>query len=392
MLYASAIDGECMKITRNFFLGACCITASFLLVTYLGLYGLLYSFDGNIVADAFSLEQSLKFYNLYDGGLAALSEVYTKAKSFFGVSLIYYWSSTKIGLYTDTLTNLVLTITTWRYTCELAKVYNANNSMVLCNAIIFWFINPYYLAILFYPNKEIPLLLLTVAFVYKVINRNFLTAFLIIWFTYYIRDGYAIVLLTTYCIFMLVMHFKIHPKWVVFVVIAILYMFQNGGLSSLGGAFERNAYIGTLYGQHGASNLAIFIQKFIGNWLNLGLRSQFMSVTGIYLLNIGLWLLGIMVAIALPLSVYYFVKFDEKMFLLNCLVLGMITALLYSSYIQPRYFFPLIPIFLIITSKIHPLIFLILSTITLLLNPFLFHFDLLPPLQEGIPNSAMRSF
>lgn len=348
---------------------------------------------GTFVVDAVSLKHSLKAYDILNGGVGRFIEIFGEAKSFAALAIIYLFTATQWGYLCDLLTNIILILLTCREVLKINKKYgDCGNNLLFIYFAIFIFINPYINSVSAFPNKEIPLMLLSSIFAAGLLSGAYIKVFVVIFITYFVRDGYAIVLLLATCLYYWFQKFKITHILSISLLLFLSLLVSLEDFSFFGGAFARNTAVGSIYQNNNIFKVNNVAFDFVYNYITLGVRTQFFSSTSLYVLNVGLWLLGVVLLIALPTALMEMKDQSRLKVLIGSLLLCVMLALLYSSYNQPRYFMPLLPLMLITLLKVHPRTTFTILCFTIFLNPVLYYLGMLPPLQIGIdPESAMRA-
>lgn len=348
--------------------------------------------QGIFVVDAVSLKLSLLTYKIIDVGLNSLSDIISSVFSFYALLIVYYFSSTEYGFLIDFITNLLLTLITYRNIFHLIRLSELEYPNFLLYSTVFWLLNPYLLCVMLFPNKEILLALVSSAFALSLLRRRYIIASLYIFGAYFIRDGHAIALSCAGLAYYLITHTPV-KGWQIFIAILIvLFTVSINDLSQFGGAFERNANLGSsgsVYESGPGSNANKLLSIFV-NWLNLGFRPQFFGHEGLYFLNIGFWLLGIATFITLPIAFYNVLISSQRDLLSSLLIVSILAALVVSSYSQQRYFLPFLPFMMLLMTRVRVLYVAITFPTSLLIVLILSQLNSLPPEQIGISQQQLR--
>lgn len=345
---------------------------------------------GVFVVDAISLKRSLLIYDVPKYGFSQIIGIYQEAKSFIALTILYYFSPTPWGFFSDFITNFILVGFTCAGILKLASIECKDRKKISIFIATFILLNPYILALMLFPNKEIPLMFLSVSFALSVMSKKYISVFLLILITYFIRDGHALVFLLSYLIYFGLKKYNINAALVFFVIILFLIAASFIDLSALGGPFERNVSVGNLYKLNQLSAEGSLLYSAIYNSITQAFRMQFLSESSVYTINIGLWLLGICVFCTIPISIMRF-SINSKFITINdILLVATFTAILFSSFEQPRYFLAALPNILVLLSKFKIRSVYMICATTILINPLLLSLDLLPPVQVGVDTLQLQ--
>lgn len=345
---------------------------------------------GLFVVDAVSLKKSLLIYNILNSGFDSLTGVIGQVLSFYSLFILYFWTGAPFGFPLDFLTNLLLSILAWKNTLAIARLEASKVPNLYFYALIFWFLNPYCLSVMLFPNKEIFLFFLTTGFAKNVISGKYFWALLYLPIVYVTRDGHALALLASILAYLGIKHLRVKGWQIISLAFLLVSIASQIDLTVLGGAFERNVSVGQSgsYGS-GGNNLNPLAAAII-NWLNFSFRPQFFSAEGVYVINFGFWLLGISVFFALPKAYLTIWKSSQSNLFSSLLLFSISMALVVSSYSQQRYFLPFLPMIIIILAGFRPRIVFSFLLMTLVTYPILDKLNLLPPLQVGVSSSNLR--
>ena len=361
---------------------------------YISLQIILFHFGiitGLFVPDAISLKRSLLIYDVMQLGFGSLDQIFNQVFSFYSLFILYYFTTSEYGFIIDLLVNLILTTLTWHNMLIFIKLGCTNRKNILSYSIIFWFLNPYYLSLMMFPNKEILLFFLTTLFARLVIEKKYIFAFIILPIVYVTRDGHAIALLCSLIAYFGMKSMRINGIFIIVLAVLLIALISSVDKSHFGGAFERNASVASEHYSSGSNVSNNKVLMVFVNWLNLAFRPQFLSNEGFYLINIGLWLSGITVFLSLPICFYNIITHNKKYLFGSLLVFSIFIALIVSSYSQQRYFLVFLPFLIILLTKIKPSLVYFILLCTIILNPFLYYAGILPPLQEGISINELRA-
>jgi hypothetical protein len=257
-------------------------------------------------------------------------------------------------------------------------------AIVICNF--------YLLEVLFYPNKEIPLIFLTNAFIYYVIVRqNTLLVLMILLLSFLIRDGHGVILTLTY---FAITFFRVtltkHPLWIlffVFILFSILSLDLIAGLDILGDynyVLTRNINLASNPDSvlsesilTGLPSYFAFPIKVFNHFVGSVLRPQIIDGNDrLYFSGVALWQNGMI--IFLGMSSWLFILYHSKKWGDNVMIIGVtltLGLLLISagSYTQARYLMPYmfwLTAGFVMTLKLHQIV--VASLALLILAAFLF--------------------
>ncbi|AYJ79913.1 hypothetical protein AN286_06985 [Aliarcobacter cryaerophilus ATCC 43158] len=229
------------------------------------------------------------------------------------------------------------------------------------NKVVFLLLlNPYNLLVINYINKEIVLQFLIILFFYYFFkDKKLITILFLSTIVFFIRDAYGAILLGFY-IFSIIFknNFKI-GIWIAFILLYVvqLFIFQfsdfpliERNLDSTNNSFEHSSQI-----LQDAQGIFYFLYKIIGNIVSLSLRPAFVTSTdGIFLLGIGYYFLGWVLLLTYVINIYGILtthityKF-KLIFYFQIFSLLMVSQ---SFFIMPRYLFPFLPIYLLLSIYI----------------------------------------
>jgi hypothetical protein len=240
------------------------------------------------------------------------------------------------------------------------------------------FFNPYLFLAMPGPNKEIPLLLITIYCVYVVLsaNKNFILtmiAFFLAFIAYYLRDGYGIFLLLTLSLFTFLKSDKVRRYSLLILFIPIVSI-AYPVLAEFIPIFERNSNsaneisnlnlaVGSIYSALGLDELNPFsalMGFFIRVFYNLMTQALFpvffTSDGGINWLGVCYWINGILIIIFFPSCIRVFFsrnEFEKNIKILSGICIGTLFLISISLYVQPRYLMPVIPIASLVNASLY---------------------------------------
>ncbi len=312
---------------------------------------------GIFIPDVSKMSQTLDYIN--EGSTDAISS------GFFGIYLIY-----KPAWIIHPAFCIIINLIFIYYSFKLIRdVFVINGHL---KSVVYWglLLNPYLFLAVTGPNKEIPLIFGTL-YILKVLilkpRLGLLKACLLLFFMFFIRDGYAVILALSLILFSSSWgsskrKFLLGILFLSLVAVSIDWVFENLTV------FERNVILSQTIGQDQNSSAFIgdfltsnngfiasifkYLIRFIYNSFTLGLYPVIFSTNGsIYLLGMAYWFFGITVALCVITIGYIHFKriihnspspeLFHKITYWSCFVLLAISV---SLFIQPRYFMPVLPI------------------------------------------------
>ena len=207
--------------------------------------------------------------------------------------------------------------------------------------------NFYILGVLFFPNKEIPLIFLTNVFIYyAIVKRDFRVSAVIIPITYFFRDSYPVMLFLLLISISVLKYFKYKgPYLFVFIVFILFSLFSIKNIQSLGISPEYTIWIDRNVGlgeqsDSILSNVPSYIAypaRVFNHTFGSALRPQLMDVNDrIYFHGIGLWQLGVSIMIGLLSWLYSIRSFSKANKEVMLLAVTIILFLLFISFLNKR--------------------------------------------------------
>ena len=365
----------CLLVIGSFFI--------LLFQNHVAIFGHI-GFGGLFVNDTLGMEENLKrFAEDSDGNFTGI----------YGVMLLYYPSFYLTRAYTlfVNVTFLIFAAIYFLETLFKLRVRLSLEKVILIFVIILS--NLYILQVLYFPNKEIPLILLTNLFLYHfVINKKYTLIFIIILITLFIRDGHALILTLTFILATLFNEF-IKRKPIVFLIL-ILALFSILSLEVIGSIgilgeynyiLDRNLDLAnnpdSVVSSSILNTVPVYIaypMKVINHFISSAIRPQFIDINNrVYVAGLGLWQNGIIILLGIS-SWIHLIRRNENS---NIVIIGAIIILgllliSVGSFTQPRYMMPYIfwlaaGIVLILDIKkiiIFVLIIFLISLLFLFLN------------------------
>ncbi len=207
--------------------------------------------------------------------------------------------------------------------------------------------NVYIIEILQFPNKEIPLLLLSNLVVYFALVRGGMPlAILFALLGYPFRDGFAIILLLALAlVFCWESIGRTPARIALFALPVLMTLVEIRALAGVDPAVARNVEIGEYIAGDKFESFGFLFSypiRLAGNVLNFGLRPQLANVFGdIHLLTIGYWQFGVVLLAGLLWAGSRVFSRDASGTKVALILVVSIFSISYGSFVQPRYMMPL---------------------------------------------------
>jgi len=289
-------------------------------------------------------ENIIRYHDGYDDG---------KYYTLIGVLILYY-PSYYLGWLYCYLTNFFLLLLSSLYFLKTINFWNFkfSNDKVISTFILVIF-NFYLWGILFFPNKEIPLIFLTNFLIYTLVaKKNKIIPLGIVILIFFFRDGFSFILFSVLIMIWTLRKSLIkHPVKFLSTLMFFLMFFSLKTLSSLGilsdytYVIDRNIQYGSESSY--AFNLPYYISyviNLLNNSIGYSFRAQLFDVNNrLYFHGIGLWQVAVVSSIGLIswTKVALFTRYKDP----NRVIIGLIIITSYlllctSSYPQARYLMP----------------------------------------------------
>lgn len=290
------------------------------------------------VPDAISLKTTLS--SIFDGKV----NVDQNYKTYAGLVYLYeFFYRNFSGNYF--LTNVTLLIVaSVAFVALMQSMQRGFGS--LATGLIFssFCLNPYILAVLFYPNKEIPIfMLLNISMYFLIVKGSLVFGLVSLLPIYWIRDGYFWIVSFTFVLYFLTLgsrrSLRFYLTMGVFLVLAIMPVEFLGYGDS---AMKRSIETAELLRSGGVVIFTNYLTRLYYSIVSFGLFTPFLMGSKLNFLNFGYFLQGLVIVafiakIATRKEISKFVNDD-----LNFIILMQILMLSFALNIQPRYIFPLI--------------------------------------------------
>jgi hypothetical protein len=321
------------------------VVASFqFYIEVLGYFG----FGGLFVSDSISMQSTIN-------SIAQGASI--KYRTILGVVVLYY-PSYWLGPFYSYFVNAVLLYLSCVFFIKTIPALELNLSRPKIYFIFFVVIaNFYILSVMLHPNKEIPLIFLTNAFVYCVaVKEKILLPLVIIFVSATFRDGYGIILLLT----LIALNMKIvtytfyrRPYLILsgFFIFLSFFTIENliylNILPDISYVFERNVSYGSQLDSflNGLPSYLAFPLKLVNNLISAALRPQLFDVNDrAYIVGIGMWQFGVICILGV-FSWIYTIRAKRVNINVSKVTLAIFICLLLissSTFTQPRYLMPYI--------------------------------------------------
>lgn len=339
-------------------------------------------FSGFTVPDALSLEKSV--YQVW----AISWEHIPNIGTFLGVAILYFPITLWGGGYAVVANVAMLAISAAIFYLILDRITPAGRlTWSWLASIILVSSNLYIVACLFYPNKEIPLILLTTLGIWGLIYGKWPLVFISFFLCYWFRDGYALIMGMVLVVALSRRFAFVSGGLISCAFLILLFLaFPISDLSGVGASFQRNVEIGYLIAGDKFSALGDivgYLARLLGNAFNLVVRPQMADVSGgIYMLGVGYWQFGIILLAGLLWSASNVLTRDISRGMTALVSIVVLLGISYGTFVQPRYMMPLIfPLTLGLSEGVFGRYVAITAAV---LFPLMFLFaGMLPPLADG---------
>lgn len=263
-----------------------------------------------------------------------------------GVMLLYgvgvFWGALAVcGL------NILLIVIAAYYFLKVIKFLVNDDRYLL---LIFFFVmisvvgNIYLIEVMAFPNKEIPLMAITNAYMYHLtVRRNYILALVLSFIAITFRDGYGLILIGCMGVVWGLQNRPTNARVVLVASIAaILSLFPISNFVEFSSILERNTEVSLE-----SSGYFSYFSKLVYNTVSLGLLNSFKAEDGrLYLLNVGFWQFGVFIISgvlwALKGSLRETTEVENN---ISMIIIITLLGISYGSYIQPRYLMPLLYFF-----------------------------------------------
>ena len=307
-----------------------------------------FGFGGLFVSDTMSMQSSIN-------SIAQGASI--NYRTILGVVVLYY-PSYWLGPFYSYFINAVLLYFSCHFFIKAMPALELNLSRPKIYFIFLAVIaNFYIVSVMLHPNKEIPLIFLTNAFIYyAAVKEKILLPLVIIFIAATFRDGYGIILLLT----LIALNMKIvtytfyrRPYLVLssFFIFLALFTIQNliylNILPDIGYVFDRNVNYGSQLDSflNGLPSYLAFTLKLVNNLVSAALRPQIFDVNGrAYIVGIGMWQFGVTCLLGV-FSWMYTIRGKRVNINVSKVALAIFICLLLISagtFTQPRYLMPYI--------------------------------------------------
>lgn len=284
-----------------------------------------------------------------------------EANQFFGLSALYGWAWL---LHPSLCFAINLTLMLWA--TKIYYGYFIKKLGAPAWSIIGVLGNPYLALAMAGPNKEIPLILLTLLYFRAITVRRprwMLVAAVISIAAFSIRDGYGAFLFGS---LILVILFNSRPKLIALVTCLACVTLSSffGLLESVIPILQRNVEgfhsfdrdnlaVGAFAALLGLDPLSVgggsilFFARATYNILTLSIFPVFQTTSGIYWLGVSYWLFGLLILVSMTCCVALFLFGKLKRSPWNiaaALTIGTWLMISISLFVQPRYLMPVLPL------------------------------------------------
>ncbi|MDH2917881.1 MAG: hypothetical protein PXX73_01610 [Sideroxydans sp.] len=257
-----------------------------------------------------------------------------------------YWAGLLWGSWAICVVNIGLMFVATYYFLKLLRLVLTDESAFLkiaATVLLLIAANVYLIEVMAFPNKEIPLLAISNAYMYYLfVRKSYAGAVLISLIAFIFRDGYGVILLICAGLVWLLSNQSRNMRILVLgILLAMLAFIPISLFVELGNVISRNTALGTqsstTYG------VVTYFQHLKYNLVSLSMLNSFVTnKDSLYLLNIGYWQLGVLVLTGASWAIRQILFEDNQLDVgIAIVIVVAILAISYSSFIQPRYLMPL---------------------------------------------------
>lgn len=300
-----------------------------------------------------------------------------------GVIFLYYPAIYIGAVYCYLINCLLLIFSTYYFLKSLSYIDLTFKPQKIYSIFALILSNFYLWGVLFFPNKEIPLIFLINLIIYFYLKGSKYWFILLITFlVFFFRDGFSFILI---CIYLAILLFKKylfnHPVKFILIAVVFFTFFSLKSLSELGVlsdfqyVIERNVE----YNQDSMLDKSrpfylVYVTNLLNNTFGYAFRAQFFDLNyRIYFAGIGIWHFSVLLFIGIVSWICFSFRLSDLRvkIIVSFLILAQL-LLSTSSYPQTRYMMPFIywlslGFFLFFNIKSGLFIYLIFFIIALLL-------------------------
>lgn len=295
--------------------------------------------DGVFVSDTVALRNTVKVYWWLQPPIDSTWQ------PIIGVMRLY-WAGLLWGSWAICVVNIGLLFVATYYFLQLLRVVFTDDYSCLkiaASVLLLIAANVYLIEVMAFPNKEIPLLAISNAYMYYLlVRKSYVGAVLISLIAFIFRDGYGVILLICAGLVWLLSNQPRNMRILVLgILLAMLAFIPITLFVELGNVISRNAALGT---QSSANySFVSYFQHLKYNLLSLSMLNSFVTNEDrLYLLNIGYWQLGVLVLTGGGWAIRQILFEDNQLDVgIAIVIVVALLAISYSSFIQPRYLMPL---------------------------------------------------
>lgn len=343
--------------------------------------------SGLFVPDAVSLRDTVVAFWSVD----ADERTWDSWRTLYGVVLLYYpgYIIGSIGYAFVNLILILLSISIVIRTFEGCFCRKWNNRVFLI-MLLFMMSNFYISSVIYFPNKEIPLIFILSLYLYSLIKHSgYFFSMLISALAFTFRDGFGIILFVN-VFFIAFIRLKKNVHFYLFALLGVMIFFPLELMSGLDHSIDRSLDLGQIYASELSAYSGGYVFSLVGTVFNLSLRPQFWAADGgFYLIQFGFFKLGLLLVLGLYWSLKNLNSSSTILKTFASTFLFCLVCISKSPYIQPRYMFPfycwlLFP-FLFLSARAKYFISFSILFFAVLMAILGF----LPPLQSGIIDIEM---
>jgi hypothetical protein len=343
--------------------------------------------SGLFVPDAVSLRDTVvAFWNVGDD-----ERTWDSWRTLYGVVVLFYpgYIMGSIGYAFVNVILIFSSISLALKTFEGHFGIGSHNKLYLIT-LLFLMSNFYISSIIYFPNKELPLIFIISLYLYSLTkNSGYVFPILLSALAFTIRDGFGIILFLN-VFFIAFIKLKKNVHFYVLVLFAIMALFPLELISGVDHSIDRSLDLGRIYANELSVYNGGYVFSLLGTIFNLSLRPQFWAVdSGLYLIQFGFFKLGILLVFGLVWSLANLNSSSNILKTFACTFIFCLICVSKSPYIQPRYMFPfycwlLLPFILLSVRTKY-----VMTCVILFIAVLMAVLGFLPPLQSGIIDLEM---
>lgn len=298
--------------------------------------------SGVFVSDAVALRETA---NVYWGRSNVLDATW---RPIIGV-MQFYWPGILWGSLAVCALNIFLILVAAYYFYKTIKAFVAESRNLLR---VFFFVmisvvgNVYLVEVMAFPNKEIPLMAITNAYVYYlVVRRSYIAPVFLSFVAFLFRDGYGVILLGSLLAVWVLWNRPSKTRLTLIgLMVAVFALIPITSFVEISDIVARNVESGIWAEQFPKANEQLsYLARLKYNTISLAMLNSFLTDGGrLFLLNIGFWQLGVFVIAGVFWSIKQVLKETNEFELgISIVIIVTLVCISYGTFVQPRYLMPL---------------------------------------------------